>query len=60
MFLISFEASNDVMVLAPSLLSMMLGFLTSSWFFSSCPTSVRNILRPQVLCAGFHSICNGS
>ena len=35
MFLLSYEASDEDMVLDPSMISMMLGYMTSIWFFSS-------------------------
>ena len=58
MFLLSLEARDDVTVSSPHVVSMMLVFLTSSWFFSPYPTSVRNILRPQVFCARSQCISN--
>ena len=60
MFLLSFDESDDVMVLALSIVSMMLGCLTSNWFLSSSTTSERNILRLQVFCTGSHSIYDES
>ena len=58
MFLLSFRASDYVIVLESSTESMMLGCLTSSWFFSSWPTSESSILKPQLFYAGSHSICD--
>ena len=58
MLLLNFKVSVDGMVLDPSMVVMMMGFLTSSLFFSSLPTLGRKNLRLQVLCDGSQSTCD--
>ena len=57
MLLLSFKASDEVMVLYSSVMSKILGYLNTSSRLSSSPTSVRNILRLQVFWDGSHSAC---
>ena len=56
-FLLIVEASDNEMVLAPSIMHVTLGCLTTSWRLPSSPTSESNVLRMKFFCDGSHSAC---
>ena len=57
MLLFSLEASDELMVLTPYVVSKMLECLTTNWCLSSSTTLARNTLGLQVFWDGFHSVC---